>query len=238
MDDLIDTSPPKKGEDPVDIDPNGDLLLRIRDHGTSTDHEYRVSTRVLQLASHYFNVLLDPSKFSEGIAVDRKIKTIHRMDGAIPHLELPKIILPDIGQVPHDVSTKPAVELFLRILHNEDTSWPTPRASFAVLLAIVADRFTATAPVSNFIIHRKWKGKLVPQKGSGSASEAQVRQLLLIGLILRFPDWVRQYSATMVVQGSTKWSAPDEEVREAEAMWWNLPNGLEGEYKAAGKYKP
>ena len=232
MDDLSDTPSLESGKDTIDIDPNGDLLLQIRDHGTGTDHEYRVSISALQRASHYFNILLDPSKFSEGITVDKRLKEICGVEGAIPYRALPKVSLMDIGQVPQDVSTRPAVELFLHILHNEDAPWPTPRASFVALLATIADRFAVTRPIASYVIQRKWKSKLLAQKGSSSPSEFRVRQLLLIGLILRFPDWVRQYSAMMVVQGSEKWTAENEDIREEEALWWNLPNGLEGELHA------
>ena len=238
MDELSDTPSLEEYKDTIDIDPNGDLVLQIRDYGTGTDHEYRVSKIALQSASHYFSVLLDPSKFSEGIAVDRTLKAICGLDGAIPFRALPRISLPDIGPVPQDVSTQPAVELFLRILHSEESPWPTPRASFVAVLAIIADRFAATTPIANYVIHRKWKSKLIAQKGSNLPNEARVRQLLLIGLILRFPDWARQYSAMLIVQGSEKWTAQNKEVVGAKALWWSLPNGLEGELQAAKGNRP
>ncbi len=232
MDDSAATPSPGQIQDVIDIDPSGDLLLRIRDNGAGIDFEYRVSTAALRKASHYFHVLLDPSKFSEGIAVGRKLKEIrglHEGTETIPLLELPMISIPDIGQIPQGTSTKSAVELLLHILHNEDTPRPSPRPLFVTLLAIVADRFAAKTPVANYVIQQKWKNKLATQKSSSSPPELRVRQLLLVGLILRFPDWVRQYSATLIVQGSEKWRAQCEEVQEDEPLWCNLPNGLEGE---------
>ncbi len=226
---------PEQVKCPIDVDPRGDLLLRIKDHGTGTDCAYRVSTTVLRRASPYFRVLLDPSKFSEGIAVDKRLRAIRGLQEeieAIPSLELPMIFIPDIGHVPKTVSTESAVLLFLHVLHNEDTSWPTPKPSFLALLAIIADRFAATTPIANYVIQRKWKTKIVAQKGPNSAAEVRLRQQLLIGLILRFPDWVRQCSASLIVQGSERWSTLCEEVKEGEALWWNLPNGLEGMPKA------
>ena len=232
MDDFTAATSLEQTQNVIDIDPSGDLLLRIRDNGAGIDHEYRVSTTALRKASHYFHVLLDPSKFSEGIAVGRRLKAIRRLHEereAIPRTELPMISIPDIGQIPQGTSTKSVVELLLRILHDEDTPRPSPRPLFVTLLAIIADRFAATTPVANHVIQQKWKNKLVIQKSSSSQLEIRVRQLLLVGLILRFPDWVRQYSATLIVQGSEKWRTQCDEVQEDEPLWWNLPNGLEGE---------
>ena len=216
---------------PIDIDPNGDLLLRLNHAGTGADYVYRVSNIALRRASPYFNVLLDPSKFSEGIAVEKRLKAVrelHGATGAIPFSKLPMIFIPDIGQVPRGTSTESAVSLFLHILHKDDTAWPAPRLSVVALIAIIADRFAATTPIANYCIQQNWKSKLIAQKGVTSSHEVRIRQELLIGLILRFPDWVRQYSATLVVQGSEKWREDCEARKESEALWWNLPNGLEG----------
>ncbi len=235
MNDFSDRPSPDHTEVPIDIDPSGDLLLRFRDDGAGTLSLYRVSTTALRRASTYFQVLLDPLKFSEGIAVDRRLKAIQRQHGkteAIAFLELPVIYIPDIGQVPRGVSTESAVTLFFHILHDEETSWPSPRPSFVALLAIIADRFDAATPIARYVIQRNWKSKMVAQKGSSLMTEVRLRQQLLIGLILRFPDWVRQYSASLIVQGSAKWTAQGEEAKEEEGLWWNFPNNLEGKVKA------
>ena len=235
MDEVNDEQSSERMKDPVIIDPNGDLLLRLRHPAMGTDYIYRVSTTALRQASHYFNVLLDASKFSEGITVDKRLRAIRGKHGereAIPSAELPKIFVSDIGQVPEGVSTDSVVVLFLRILHNENASWPTPRLSFVALLAIVADRFAATTPIANYVIQRNWKTKLFVQKGPPLLTETRIRQQLLVGLILRFPDWVREFSAGLIVQGSEKWGEPCEDSKENEALWWNLPNNLEGKPKA------
>ena len=233
MGDMGVTTSAEHNNDPIDIDPDGDLVLRIRDQGTGTDYEYRVSTTALCRTSHYFHVLLDPSKFSEGVTVDRRLKALGGLE-TIPFSELPMILIPDIGQVSKGVSTKSAVALFLHVLHNDDFPWPIPRLSFVALLAIVADRFAAITPIANYVIQQNWKSKLVVQKGPSSTTEARVRQQLLIGLILGFPDWVRQYSAILIVQGSEKWKAQNEEDKEEEVLWWSLPNGIEGKSRLNG----
>lgn len=225
---------------PIEIDPRGDLLLRFRGDGTGTPSLYRVSTTALRRASTYFQVLLDPSKFSEGIAVDRRLKAIRGQHGeteAIPFLELPMIYIPDIGQVPKGVSTESAVTLFFHILHNEETPWPTPRLSFIAILAVIADRFAAATPIASYVIQQNWKSKIDAQKGPSSVTELRLRQQLLIGMILRFPDWVRRYSASLIVQGSEKWTAQGGGVKEEQALWWNLPNNLEGKLKAGQRHK-
>lgn len=231
-------------EDPsheVIIAKHGDICLEIRDQTTGVLQRFCCLRSVLRNASEYFNVLLDPAKFSEGIAIEEKLHMLcRRYDGLIPTYDLPSLVIADIGDLPKtSVSTNVIVKLFLRILHDASTPWPFSRSqsvNIVALLAIVADKFAAHVRVATYLKNQMLDMTLLKDRKSTTAYKMELanRQRLLAGIIFGFSQWVLQYSAALIIEGSKRWRSPYlESGEEAEkdddnALWWKLPNGVEG----------
>ena len=227
----------------VVISNDGDILIQIKDSTTRINCYYRCSRNVLRSTSEYFNVLLDPVKFSEGIAIEARLQDLTRQyddPATIPASELPKAVVADVGHLPEDcVSTTTAVTLFFKILHDSSTTWPVLRAksvNLLALLSIVADRFASLDTIAEYLIRHRLRATLLKDGKSTTAhrKELENRQKLLAGLSFGFPDWVQQCSATLIVEAPTRQTAirpdssGDEDQEGDDALWWSLPSGVEG----------
>lgn len=227
----------------VVISNDGDILIQIKDYTTCSDRCYRCSRKVLRSASEYFNVLLDPDKFSEGIAIEAKLQDLTRQysfAATIPVSELPKAIVADVGDLPKGcVSTATVVALFFKILHDPSTAWPVLRAesiNLIALLSIVADRFACLDTIAEYLIRQRLRSTLLKDRKSATAHrrELENRQKLLAGTIFGFSDWVQQCSATLIVEGPIRRtttsldSSEDEDHEGDDGLWWRLPGGVEG----------
>ena len=227
----------------VIISNDGDVLIQIKDSIACADRYYRCSRSVLRGASEYFNVLLDPVKFSEGIAVEsrlQKLTILYNDPALIPASELPKVLVADVGELPKGcISTATVVALFFQILHDHTTLWPVLRAesvNLIALLSIVADRFACSDTIADYLISKKLRTRLLKDKKSATVhkKELENRQKLLAGLVFGFSDWVYQCSATLIVEGPTRQTIPeldsseDEDQAGDDALWWRLPGGVEG----------
>lgn len=221
----------------VDIDPRGNLVLDIHQYA-DIDQQYRVSISALCNSSAYFNTLLDPHRFSEGAAVHSRLTELTRIyddSVSVPSLELPKITIQDIGQIPIGISSQTALRLFLDIIHRPLEPLPTPRIHVIAKLVLIGDRFDATKLVSSYMVANSWLKDPAKQDKSSKATsnpEVLMRQKLLIGLIAGFAPWVYHYSATLINEGSTRWTTDAAQTKD-EAPWWHLPYGVEGK---RGKY--
>lgn len=218
----------------IDICAWGDLLLHVN-HYNDVVRGYRVSVAILRKASAYFDTLLDPNKFREGAAVQSQLRELTRshVDAAsIPTSDLPRVSISDLGQVPKAKISESAFQLFLDIMHDPATSVSVPRVHFIAILALIADRFDATGPVSSYVINSGWQNKPAKQD-KNCKSDLQIellrRQKLLVGLLLGFQNWVYRYSSELVYHGSEKWKS-DLTDADGEGPWWYLPNGVEGMY--------
>lgn len=221
---------------------DGDILIQIKDPTTSTDQCYRCSRNVLRGASEYFHVLLDPTKFSEGIAIEAKLQDLSRRynDTASIHAsELPKAIIADFDDLPQGcISTGTVVRLFFNILHDPSTAWPVLRAQsvgLVALLSIVSDRFACFDTIAQYLIRQGLETTLLNIRKSATPHEIELenRQRLLAGLLFGFPDWVRPCSAALIVEGPKRQNtsldgSADEGQEGDDALWWRLPGGIEG----------
>lgn len=223
------------GADPdiVIVAKHGDIVLRIKDATTGYEQQYQCSRMVLRNTSEYFNVLLDPTKFAEGIAIEEKLQDLYQRYNGSAHLpseELPRSVISDVGPLPKDVfQLKIAFKLFLEILHNSFAPWPVKRShstTTIALLAIVADHFDALTVVTDYI---KGPSSLPTERKSQSSKpkESLHRQNLLAGLIFNIPDFVRSSSAALIVEGSQRWYEGESQDND-DALWWRLPRGIEG----------
>ena len=226
----------------VVISTSGDVLLQINDSAMGTERYYRCCRSVLRNSSEYFDVLLDPTKFSEGIAVEARLQDLKRQyndSTSIAASELPKVVVADVGDLPKGcISTATVVALFFQILHDSSTNWPVLRAesvNLVALLSIVADRFACANRIAEYMIGHKLRVTLLKDRKSATThtKELENRQRLLAGLIFGFSDWVYQCSTALIVEGPIRQTTigldnnEDEEQGE-DALWWNLPGGVEG----------
>ena len=236
---------PKDGSLTV-VAEDGDLIVQIVDHATSTNLEYRCSRTVIRKSSDYFNVLLDPEKFSEGIAINSRLQELrhsYERTLSIPISKLPKVVVRDVGHLPRDISLKTAVTLFFSILHDHYHTWQIVRSQsiqLVSMLAIIADRLSATEPIATYLRRQGLETSLLKDRKSATIQQLVIdnRQRLLAGLILGFPEWVRRCSISLIVDGSkglpvairTKHEAGDgeEDDEKYDALWWSLPGGVEG----------
>ena len=236
------TPEPFSDADPptVSICDKGDILIHISDPNAQADHHYRCSREVLRRTSEYFNVLLDPVKFSEGIAVEERIQELTRQyndTATIPASELPKVVVSDVGDIPKGCNSSGIViRLFFEILHDPSTTWPVPRAqsiNLIALLSIIADRFDCLNVTAEYLRRQGLETALRAKKSATAhKTELDNRQRLLAGSLLGFPDWVRQCSAALIIDGTKKpaITSEDDEREGDEALWWRLPGGIEGTF--------
>ena len=215
----------------------GDVLIQINDPTTGTDHCYRCSRDVLRGSSAYFNVLLDPVKFSEGIAIEAALVDLKKQyhdSTTIPASELPKAIIADVSDLPTGcVSMGTVLELFFDILHDPSTTWPSvlraESINLVALLAIVADRFACLETIAAYLVRQGLETTLLRDRKIATAhkNELENRQRLFSGLLFGFQDWVYQCSAALIVERRLE-SSENEEHEADDALWWNIPGGIEG----------
>ncbi|MCJ1295564.1 hypothetical protein MMC34_007127 [Xylographa carneopallida] len=228
----------------IAIESEGDLLIKIDGQPGEPSFYYRVSSIVLQKASPYFDRLLDPKKFSEGVAFGaqiEKLKESYPDITTVPAAALPMIQVSDVGQIPARYPSKNVVTHFFDILHDTNSFWIMTGSlpNHIALLAILADRFDATKPVLDYINDQGWthahketkENKKESSLSSVRSKEILWRQRMFAGVILGVQDWVMSYSRLLIDAGSERWKvASDTELKiDDEAPWWYLPRGLEEE---------
>ena len=216
---------------------HGDLVLQIEEGSSSKAVYYRVSSTVLRKVSGYFNVLLDPAKFSEGIQTSMtaaQLEEDYPDISLVPTSSLPKISVADVGRFPTGTSNKSILSHFFRILHDPHYSSLNVATPLVVaLLAIVADRFDAVVPIATFVRANKKAMKAILKNrdeiSDGKVTEEVIRQNILSGLLLHIDDLVLHWSARLIVEGSSQWHVEDEHDSKLELQWWNLPDAIESE---------
>lgn len=218
------SAPPKT---PVEIAPQGDIVLSIK-HGQLT-HNLRAQSAVLKSRSVYFSGLLS-GRFGESEHMEEVHQGLIEKYGEIaaaPMEELPVIHIEDLGRISEVKSLDALCTDFFGILHGHDLQQNPPPVGNLAKLAIVADRFDALDAVKAYIFQKKMVRAIdgrTPPKLESSLTEEKVRQRLLIAILLEDPVWTDRYSARMITKG---WAG--KEHVEADALWWDLPSGVEDE---------
>ena len=145
----------------------------------------------------------------------------------------------DVGDLPKGcVSTGTVVKLFFDILHDSSTIWPpslrAESINLVALLAIVADRFACLKTISAYLIRQGLETTLLKDRKTATAhkNELENRQKLFAGLLFGFQDWVYHCSAALIVERRLE-SSENEEQEADDALWWNIPGGIEGAVHAS-----
>ncbi|KAF1844345.1 uncharacterized protein K460DRAFT_388191 [Cucurbitaria berberidis CBS 394.84] len=222
--------------EPLIIAPKGDLVLDVAQEEDSQRFSYRVDSKTLQQNSRYFENLLS-DRFSEGQRLSAALEALklsehsNIADATID--VLPHISIVNVGRVAllKASSVENLVADFLRSIHGFDLAVINPPVANLANLAVVADRFDAVACVSKYVERRKYL-QVVDAKSKGRPSptltEERVRQKLLIGLLFDHPPWVTKYAKHMIMRDSVQWR-PGVEENHTQALWWDIPNGVEDE---------
>ena len=214
------------------------VILHFKDDALGLNSKHRCSRKALREGSQYFDVLLDPAKFREGVATQERIdKLIEESNIArdVSWDELPIITISCLPRLATDTeATVKLLNIFLTVLHQSIPAWPFKRARsldrLAQLLSI-ADRFSAVDSIKEYVketwsIQLNVAGSLRPK---AAANEEYCRYQIYIGYILEYPKWVQVNSARLIVTGSRNWQMQDEDRLEQELPAWKwLPWGIEG----------
>jgi hypothetical protein len=234
--------------DLIIIDPFGDVVLQILDEAyPKFASTYRVNASTLRTASRYFRNLLDPQKFHEGLTLEGKLNALLQKYPDLndaPPSALPTLSISSIGQIGKVNDPRKLLRDFLLILHWDTgvMSSLVPKMPLSNLanLVIVADHFDSLDILKihahkNKLFSRVKKGETSPRRLSAPmlwdhGIEEIARMRIMIGLLLGYQPWVQE-TQHLIIKGSKMWQdcAEGTEEYETHALWWNLPQGLEGE---------
>lgn len=217
---------------------------------------FRVDLATLQKHSRYFTNLLGDTRFREARAVTSALDDLIRQGvqpGEAPPDRLPRVPITDDDEATRSSSREGVFADMLRIVHGQRDAAPKPVSLlYVVTLAVLADRFACTAPVARYLttgLKFKWPAtppsRLEPGGLSGLslAAEEVVRQKVLVSWLLDQPVRFAAATREMVVYGSHRWEAEylaeengdrgadagdDAAFARQEAIWWYLPDDLEG----------
>ncbi|PHH79357.1 hypothetical protein CDD80_5025 [Ophiocordyceps camponoti-rufipedis] len=202
---------------------------------------YRVSSNALKASSQYFTNLLSNQQFREaGVVGDA-----HRRLAAegIDPSQADASRLPSVAIVDDDAATQtdghePIFRDMLLVLHRKPIQTEKVLLSYAVTLAVIADRFDCVAAVSRSVsssLKFRWpvtiSRPLVDERGRMTDVEQVLRQKVLVSWLLSQPLRLQQASRELIIRGSSLWGSFAEADGRGKrtAAWWNLPDGLERE---------
>lgn len=169
---------------------------------------------------------------------------------------LPRVKITDDDDATRSAGREDVFRDLLRILHGGGIVTRPVTILYVATLAVMADRFACAPTVSRFLttgLKFKWPATPAP-KPSGEAdgmpclshaAEEILRQKILVSWLLDQPLRFQAATRELILFGSHRWSASgaDEEEDEhdgepkspadaaaagQEALWWYLPDELEG----------
>ena len=224
------------------VDHGGDLCLWIENSSKNSPYRYRVSSAALRKASRYFDNLLNPSRFREGIALAKQLEGLRSNgDGSSEETILPVLRVQDV-ETPTVSSSNDVLVYFLQCVHGQVDPERLSKHKFRFIfsLAVVADRFFAQSFIKSgmYAVHRSYEydpqkvGRRLVDDQSNPDVETGLRQRILLGIWYEMSDWVRVYSYHLIINGSREWAAAaDEPVTKSGSfsmLWKDLPEGIEG----------
>ena len=206
---------------------------------------YRVQLATLKRHSKYFSNLLGDTRFEEARSVADALKrlslqNVRPSDADLAQLPLVRIVEDD--EATRSVGRENAFGDLLRILHAKPVVTKPVTMNYVATLAVLADRFDCTSPVSRYVstsLRFKWpvtqprisrEDDQLPSLSK--AGEDAVRQKIMVSWLLDQP--LKMHSATreLIMYGSSQWTAFHDgsdlnEISSNGAMWWDLQDGLE-----------
>lgn len=248
-------NPPSDSSEIVVADENGDVVLHLQDSAKGMDTRIRCSSQKLRKASSYFEVLLDPTKFSTGINLGQKIQQLAITFGEevlLPVDKLPVVLIQDAGEMPpNNDHSRLAIATFFEALHQDSKknleSWERDglhESLILALVAILADHFAAIGPVMQYVRKSRDLETRLFQRPE-TFKEPFSRRMILAGILLENRMWTKVHSADLICWGSKKWRLQRDDLtstegilieeKEEQPLWWSLPRGIEG--TACGSYR-
>ncbi|KAK3387603.1 hypothetical protein B0H63DRAFT_470490 [Podospora didyma] len=202
---------------------------------------YRVDLATLKGHSRYFSNLLGDTRFSEARSIAEALEklSIRKVKPSEADAkELPVVKIHEDDEAARTAGRETAFEDLLRILHGKDAV-TKPTMQYLATLAVLADRFDCTAPVSRYLTHGfkyKWpatQARLSKEDGHALSRPAEetLRQKILVAWLLDQPLKMHTATRELILYGSRKWSVSfdEEEASTAGELIWDLPDDLERE---------
>ncbi|KAJ9133542.1 Hydroxyproline-rich glycoprotein [Pleurostoma richardsiae] len=200
---------------------------------------YRVDVGVLKKQSSYFANLLGDTRFEEARSVAKAFKELSLRNLKPADLEpkdLPWVSIIDDDEATRAANREVVFADLLRILHGRDVVTKPPSMLYVTTLAVLADRFICTAPVSRYLTTGlKFKWPVTPKtlrEDSASltvAAEEVLRQKILVAWLLDQPPRLHTATRELILYGSHQWTAYPEDDASSKATWWDLQDDLERE---------
>lgn len=215
---------------------------------------YRVHLSTLKQHSRYFTNLLGDTRFQEATVVAARLEALTlagEQPGEVDAGKLPRVSITDDDEATRSAGREAVFGDILRMLHGLDTVTKPVTMLYVVTLAVMADRFACVGAVSRYLTTKlkfKWPATSQPKlredgfSGLSLAAEELVRQKVLASWLLEWPIRFGAATRDMIMFGSHRWSLqnaeededPEPEVGKdaagtrQEAVWWYLPDELEG----------
>lgn len=198
---------------------------------------FRVQLATLKKQSRYFENLLSDSRFQEAKTIadafaKLSLSNVKPEDADVE--DLPWVEIVDDDEATRSAGREAAFGDLMRILHGKETTTKPPTMPYVVVLAVLADRFDCTAPVSRYLnsgMKFKWPASLPRSskedaEGISKASEELIRQKILVSWLLDQPTKLYVATRELITYGSSRWCGyPESETNGA--TWWDLPDDLE-----------
>lgn len=202
---------------------------------------YRVRLQSLKKESPYFAQLLGTDIFKEGrdlaaALAGLQLKNANPADAELK--DLPRVRIVDDDEATKSVGREEVFGDLMRILHGEQ-SVTKPSIAYLASLAVMADRFDCAPTVARYVKVglKGYKWPATPSKpgrdqGSSNslsiAAEEMLRQKILVSWVLDLPLRLAASTRELILRGSSKWFSALEAT--SDAVWWDLPDGLEGTF--------
>ncbi|EON96290.1 putative hydroxyproline-rich glyco protein [Phaeoacremonium minimum UCRPA7] len=199
---------------------------------------YRVDVAILKKQSKYFDNLLGDTRFEEARTVIDGLKALslrNEKPGELDASELPWVKIIDDDEATRSAGREAVFADLLRILHGKETEVKPPTMLYVTNLAVLADQFLCTGPVSRYLntgIKFKWPvtQARAPREGGlriNAATEEVIRQKILSSWLLDQPTKLHAATRELILYGSHQWSPYAEPDESRGATWWDLQDDLE-----------
>ncbi|KAI9721599.1 MAG: hypothetical protein M1828_005089 [Chrysothrix sp. TS-e1954] len=230
------TEPQRLEDGTIVISEKGDVVLNFRASFETAKISFRVEASSLARSSAFFHRLLFDQRFAEGKNISEAHQALMKNDQTFADTsvaQLPQVDIEDVGQISTVKTIRPLMRDLLLILHGRElTVTRLPLVNLANL-AVTADRFDCAPTIAQYT---QTRGLLTASRVSGSSqSEEAIRQKLLIAILLQIPQGFGPLSRELMHAQSERWNVDVNNVMD-EALWWNLPRGIEEEVRSRRRY--